>query len=124
LVPGLVAAHLDYPFVNACIGLDVDGTNLTLTREIDGGKEQLSAVAPVVLAGQKGLVEEKDLRIPSMRGIMMARKKQLEVVDAQGEPSVSVEQFESPSAKAACKLFDVNQIDDLVKSLHEEAKVI
>ena len=34
---------------------------------------------PLVVAGQKGIVEEKDLRIPNMRGIMMARKKPLSV---------------------------------------------
>ena len=32
---------------------------------------------PMVVAGQKGIVEESDLRIPNMRGIMMARKKPL-----------------------------------------------
>ena len=49
--------------------------NATLSREIDGGKEKLSCNLPLVIAGQKGFVEEKDLRIPNMRGIMMARKK-------------------------------------------------
>ena len=48
--------------------------------EIDGGKETLTCNLPLVAAGQKGLVEEKDLRIPNMRGIMMARKKPLKVV--------------------------------------------
>ena len=75
MVPGMLAALLDYNFVNACIGLDINGSTATISREIDGGKEILSSNLPLIIAGQKGLVEEKDLRIPNMRGIMMARKK-------------------------------------------------
>ncbi len=48
-----------------------------LFREIDGGKEIVTASLPLVIGGQKGLVEESDLRIPNMRGIMMARQKPL-----------------------------------------------
>lgn len=124
VVPGLVAGMMDYPFVNACVGLDVDGNKAVMTREIDGGKEILSAETPVLLAGQKGLVEEKDLKIPSMRGIMMARKKQLQVVDGAAETNVSVDSYETLAAKAACKMIDPNNMDELVKLLHEEAKVI
>ena len=75
MVPGMLATILDYNFVNACIGLEIEGDNATISREIDGGKEVLSSSLPLVIGGQKGLVEEKDLRIPNMRGIMMARKK-------------------------------------------------
>ncbi len=124
VVPGLVAGMMNYAFVNACVGLEVEGNSATMTREIDGGKEVLSASTPVIVAGQKGLVEEKDLRIPSMRGIMMARKKQLQVVAGNGEVNVSVESYEAPAAKAACKMIDSNNMDELVKLLHEEAKVL
>ena len=83
MVPGMIATILDYNFVNACIGLEIEGDNATISREIDGGKEVLSSSLPLVIGGQKGLVEEKDLRIPNMRGIMMARKKPLAVVEAK-----------------------------------------
>ena len=73
-VPGMLATYLDIPFVNACLGLELNGNQATVIREIDGGKETLQGNLPMLLAGQKGLVEEKDLRIPAMRGIMMARK--------------------------------------------------
>ncbi|SVD37578.1 uncharacterized protein METZ01_LOCUS390432, partial [marine metagenome] len=42
-VPGMIAELLNLPFVNACNGLEVDSKTVKLTREIDGGKEKLSA---------------------------------------------------------------------------------
>ena len=44
-----------------------------MEREIEGGKEYVKASLPLIIAGQKGLVEESDLLIPNMRGIMTAR---------------------------------------------------
>ena len=82
VVPGMLATYLDIPFVNACLGLELNGNQATVIREIDGGKETLQGNLPMLIAGQKGLVEEKDLRIPAMRGIMMARKKPLTVIEA------------------------------------------
>src|SRR5690606_32942911 len=84
MVPGMVAALLGMNFVNSCSGIEVDGSSAKVIREIDGGKETLSAALPLVVAGQKGIVEEKDLRIPNMRGIMAARTKAITVVEAVG----------------------------------------
>ena len=81
-VPGMIAEMTDLPFVNACIGLKIDGDNAKLVREIDGGKEMISCTLPMVLGGQKGLVLESELRIPNMRGIMQSRTKPLSVVEA------------------------------------------
>jgi len=125
MVPGMVAGFLNYNFVNACIGLEIDGTMATAEREIDGGKEIIKAALPIVIAGQKGLVEEKDLRIPNMRGIMMARKKPLSVVEPIESTSTSAStSFEKPTAKGAVKLVDADNIDELISLLHNEAKVI
>jgi len=125
IVPGMLAAHLDLPFVNACIGLELDGTNAKLTREIDGGKEHLKASLPILIAGQKGLVEEKELRIPAMRGIMMARKKPLTVLAATDVTQhTSVLNFELPEEKAACIMIDAQNVDQLVELLHTQAKVL
>jgi electron transfer flavoprotein beta subunit len=75
MVPGMLASLTEANFVTNCISLEIDGSNVTAVREIDGGKETVSTSLPLVIGGQKGLVEESDLRIPNMRGIMMARKK-------------------------------------------------
>lgn len=125
MVPGMLAGITGANFVNNCIGLEVEGTSATATREIDGGKETVSTTLPLVIGGQKGLVEESDLKIPNMRGIMMARKKPLTVaepVDASvGTTSVS---FEKPAAKGAVKLVAPDDLDALIDLLHNEAKVI
>lgn len=125
MVPGMLAALTGMNFVNSCIGLTVEGTTAKAVREIDGGKETLSASLPLIVGGQKGIVEEKDLRIPNMRGIMTARTKAINVVEPVG---VAVEtkavKFERPAPKSAVKLFTVDNLDELVNALHTEAKVI
>lgn len=124
-VPAMLAALLNWPFVNTCVGLELDGTKATLIREIDGGKETSTANLPIVIGGKKGLVEEKDLRIPNMRGIMTARTKPLQVRAATNDaPRTSALKYEKPAPKAAVKLIDKENISQLVKLLHEEAKVI
>jgi len=125
MVPGLLASFLDIDYINACTGLEIEGTTVKASREIDGGTEQLSATLPIVIAGQKGLVEEKDLKIPNMRGIMMARKKPLNVIPATGAiAATNVSSYEKPADKGACKIVDANNIDELINLLHNEAKVI
>jgi electron transfer flavoprotein beta subunit len=125
MVPGMLAAMLNANFVTNCISLEIEGTTATAVREIDGGKETLSTLLPLVIGGQKGLVEESDLRIPNMRGIMMARKKPLTVVDPEPNNSATNSvSFEKPAPRGAVKLVDADNIDELIQLLHNEAKVI
>lgn len=125
MVPGMVASLVNANFVNNCIGLEIEGTKVSAIREIDGGKEVVSTSLPLVIGGQKGIVQESDLRIPNMRGIMMARQKPLTVVEpaniAAKTTSVS---FEKPAAKGAIKLVSADNLEELVNLLHNEAKVI
>ena len=124
-VPGMIAAILNWPFINACVGIEVEGSNAEMIREIDGGKEKLSSQLPLVIGGQKGLVEEKDLRIPNMRGIMSARTKPLNVRPAADlEKRTQVGTFEKPAPKSAVKMVDADNVQELVSLLHNEAKVI
>ena len=125
MVPGMVAALTSMNFVDKCLGLEIDGNNALATREIDGGKETVSTSLPLVIGGQKGLVNENDLRIPNMRGIMMARQKPLTVVEpiATDNQTTSVT-FEKPAPKGAVKLVSPDNLDELVSLLHNEAKVI
>ncbi|MGQ2982760.1 electron transfer flavoprotein subunit beta/FixA family protein [Flavobacterium sp.] len=125
MVPGMLAGLLGFDFVNSCLKLEVTGTDAKAVREIDGGKETLSAKLPLVIGGQKGLVEEKDLRIPNMRGIMMARQKALAVVEPTDvAPATKAVKFEKPAPKSAVKLIRPDNLDELINLLHNEAKVI
>lgn len=124
-VPGMVASLLNWPFVNACVGMEGEGSDYTLSREIDGGKEKVGASLPLVIGGQKGLVEESDLRIPNMRGIMQARTKPLEVkAPIEVASKTSLGEFSKPAAKSAVKMIDADNVAELVQLLHDEAKVI
>lgn len=125
MVPGMTAALLNYNFINACTGVEIIENDASISREIDGGKENLTAQLPLVIAGQKGVVEEKDLRIPNMRGIMMARKKPLQVVEPVSfEATTTTINYEKPKAKSACKMVDADNVEALIDLLHNEAKVI
>ena len=125
MVPGMIAALTNANFVTNCISLEVDGTNATAIREIDGGKETVATSLPLVIGGQKGLVEESDLRIPNMRGIMMARKKPLSVVEPiNATAETNSVKFEKPVPKGAVTLVDADNLDELINLLHNEAKAI
>ena len=125
VVPGMMAASLGASFVNNCISLEIEGQNATAVREIDGGKETLSTALPLVIGGQKGLVEESDLKIPNMRGIMMARKKPLRVIEPENiQEKTRIISFEKPAPKGAIKMVDAENIDELITLLHNEAKVL
>ena len=124
-VPGMVAQLLNQPFVNASVGLDVNGSEATAVREIEGGKETISVKLPAIIAGQKGLVDEKDLIIPNMRGIMSARTKPLQVVEpTSSEVKVQGVSYDSVPPRAAVKMVSPDNLDELVRLLHEEANVI
>ena len=125
MVGGMLATKLKIPYLSNCIYLDIKDDNLKLEREFDGGKEKVSASLPIVIGSQKGLVEEKDLIIPNMRGIMQARQKPLEVLSPeQVELSTQDLSFEKPSEKGPVRLVDAENIDELIDLLKNEAKVI
>jgi len=107
------------------VDLKIDGTSAKASREIEVGKEVIAASLPLVIGGQKGLVEEKDLRIPNMRGIMTARTKALTVLEpVTASVETKAVKFEKPAPKSAVKLFAADDLDGLVNALHNEAKVI
>ena len=121
-VGAMVAEHLDMPYVSYASKLDLDGNTATLERDIEGGVEVLEAALPFVVSAAKGMSEQ---RIPNMRGIMTARTKPLQVIPpVAAEEQVSTVQFTLPPAKAGVKMIAPDQMDELVRLLHEEAKVI
>ena len=121
-VGGMIAESLDLPFVSLATKLDVNGSTLTLEREIVGGVQVVEVSTPAVVSCAKGMAEQ---RIPNMRGIMAARTKPLQVV-----APVAVDELTSfvfytmPNAKSAVKMISLDNMDELVNLLHNEAKVI
>lgn len=123
MVGGMLAEMLDLPSVSAVSGLNISGDDVELTRDIDGGKEQISVPTPFVAVVQKGIAKEP--RIAAMRGIMMARKKPLVVVPAAAVEGLSdFVAFELPAPKPPCKMVDADNVAELVDLLQNEAKVL
>jgi len=121
-VGGMIAEALDAPFISVATKLDVNGSNMTLEREIAGGIEVVETGLPAVVSCAKGMAEQ---RIPNMRGIMAARTKPLQVVaPVSVEDMTSFVSYTMPNAKSACKMIDPSNMDELVELLHNEAKVI
>ena len=121
-IGGMVAELLDLPFISLATKFEVSGTTATVTREIEGGEEVDEVALPAVVSCQKGMAEA---RIPNMRGIMSARTKPLKVMEpVQVSELTSIISFELPPAKAGVKLVSPDNLGELVRLLHEEAKVI
>jgi electron transfer flavoprotein beta subunit len=79
----------------------------------------------MVIGCQKGLVEESDLRIPNMRGIMQARQKPFVIVPPQEAIAATQDvKFEKPAEKAEVKLVPAEDLDQLIDLLHKEANVL
>jgi len=121
-IGGMVAELLDLPYVALAAKFDRNGNNVTITREIEGGEEVVEAALPLVVSCQKGMAEQ---RIPNMRGIMSARSKPLKVIEPVAVDSLtSISSFALPPAKAGVKLVSPDNVEELVRLLHEEAKAI
>lgn len=123
VVGGMVAELMDLPYVSLATNMEMNGNTATITREIEGGKETVEVNTPFVVSANKGLAEQ---RIPNMRGIMMAKRKPLNVIPAFAgtEALTSVINYELPPARTSVKMIDPENMEELVRLLHEEAKVI
>lgn len=121
-IGGMIAELIDAPYISLATKFELEGNKAIVNREIEGGEEVNEVALPVVVSCQKGVAEQ---RIPNMRGIMAARSKPLKVVEPVNiEALTSIESFELPPAKAGVKLVDADNVDELVRLLHEEAKAI
>jgi electron transfer flavoprotein beta subunit len=121
-VGSMLAELLDLPYIANATNFQLAGTTATIKREIEGGEETLECPLPVVVSCQKGVAEA---RIPNMRGIMAARTKPLKVVEpVAAEPLTEYKEFQLPPAKAGVKLVSPDNVDELVRLLHEEARAL
>lgn len=118
----MLAELLDTDYIGFATNIQVEGTTVTVKREIEGGEETDLVNFPAVISCQKGVAEA---RIPNMRGIMAARTKPLNVVTpSAGNAVITILSYEMPPAKAGVKMISPENMDELVELLHSEAKVI
>jgi electron transfer flavoprotein beta subunit len=131
-VPGLLAEMLDLPQVTVAVKIEIGDGRAKVEREIEGGREVWETSLPAVVSAQKGLNEP---RYASLKGIMGAKKKPLSVVDAAAlgldaaslAPKLKTTAMELPPARPAVTMVEgdaATQAKELIRLLHEEAKVI
>lgn len=120
----MVAEMLGLPSVSVVVKLEIAGGKATAEREIEGGREVVETSLPAVFTVQKGLNEP---RYPSLKGIMGAKSKPIEERPASPVTAkTELLQMQKPAAKPAGRVVgtDVSAVPELVRLLHEEAKVI
>lgn len=125
-----IAESLNIPSITSILKLDVAGTQVTATREIDGGTEVIETSLPVVVTAQKGLNEP---RYPSVAGIMKAKKKPLatktlaDLGFSAGDKKMNVIKYSLPTARQAGRIIPgeaAQAAQELARLLREESKVV
>jgi electron transfer flavoprotein beta subunit len=120
----LTAELLNYSCVSVVVDFKIDGTKITAEREIEGGREVVQTELPAIITCQKGLNEP---RYASLKGIMAAKKKSIEEKPAADAEQMSkVIKMRMPQPKQPGRIIgdDSSAVQELVKLLREEAKVI
>jgi electron transfer flavoprotein beta subunit len=131
-VPGLLAEILDLPQVTMAVKVEVESGKATVRREIEGAVETWETTLPAVISAQKGLNEP---RYASLKGIMAAKKKTITTQDAAAlgltadkiQSKTKVTALELPAARQAVTMIAGDpdtQVKELLRLLHEEAKVL
>lgn len=121
-VAAILGELLSLPSVSIAKKIDVEGDQVTVEREIEGGKEILQLPTPAIIGTAEGVALAK---IPNMRGIMSARTKPLEVIPAKEVVSLSeIVSYETPPARGKVTLVDAADVQQLIDLLHNQAKVI
>ena len=120
----LTAEFLGLPSISVVVELSIDGSTVKAEREIEGGKEIVTANLPVIIAAQKGL---NNPRYPNLKGIMQAKSKPIEERQpTYTENKTEVLSMRLPHGKSKGKIIgtDATAVPELVRLLREEAKVI
>ncbi|MFO7822781.1 MAG: electron transfer flavoprotein subunit beta/FixA family protein [Cyclobacterium sp.] len=120
MVHGMVGELLGIPSISPVMKLEIEGNTGKMAREIEGGKEFIEVGLPFIAGCQEPIAEWK---IPNMRGIMSARSKPLQVVDAvSADPRTATKTYELPAPKGEVKI--VEDVDQLVQLLKNDAKIL
>ncbi len=120
----MVAEFLDYPHVSTAIKFEIDGDKATIEREYENGVEVYEVNLPVLITAQKGLNEP---RYASLKGIMMAKKKAITVIEAEAiDLKTSIVQLNYPPIRPPGKIVGEGPeaVPELIRLLKEEAKVL
>lgn len=118
----MVSELLNIPFISFASKLTKEGEDFHVEKDIEGGIQKIQVSAPFAVSASKGMAEQ---RIPNMKSIMMSKRKPVDVVPAVDvETLVNVEKYELPPNKTGVKLFEMDNLEELVRVLRDEEKVL
>lgn len=121
-VGSMVSEMLDIPFISFASKLEKNGDSYTIERDIEGGVQVVEVSGSFCVSAAKGMAEQ---RIPNMKSIMMSKRKPVEVVEAiDSAQHVEIVHYETPPSKTGVKLYDMDNLEELVRVLRDEEKVI
>ena len=123
-VPSLIGQAMGLPTVTVVLELEINGNSGTAVREVEGGSEKISFSLPAVVGAQRNLNEP---RYRSLKGIMQAKKKKIEVVEGNlPESKLVVRKLAYPPEKSAGKIYadGLAAVSEVVQLLRDEAKAI
>ena len=120
----MLAALLDYPQATNASEITIEDSSIQVTREIDGGLQTLELTIPAIITTDLRLNEPRYASLPN---IMKAKKKELNIIPVSDlgidiQPRTELLSVELPPKREAGII--VENIDELVDKLKNEAKVI
>lgn len=121
IVHGLVAGALGYVHFNPVMHLDMTTERLQLTVEMDGGKMEVNCTLPAVLGCQEPIAEWK---IPSMRGIMTARTKEILILPLSSSSEVQLVKADIAETARKNKMITADEAEQLIDLLRTETNVL
>ncbi|MDZ7374803.1 MAG: electron transfer flavoprotein subunit beta/FixA family protein [candidate division KSB1 bacterium] len=124
LIAPMLAEMLEVPVVTLVSSLKLEDGSLIAERDVEGGRETLRCALPAVVSAQKGLNEP---RYPSLKGKMMAKKKEIPTVSADvSEAKLEVLHLGYPPIRSGTKILGegIQAVPELVRILRDELKVI
>lgn len=122
-VPAMVAELLGLPCASVVVELEIEGRHAVAHREVEGGHEIVEFDLPAVVGAQKGLNEP---RYPSLKGIMAAKKKPLDVKEISfTEPKVRIVALQEPPPRAGGEIVGEGPkaVPELVRRLRDRALI-
>lgn len=130
-VSQLVAEYCEMPYVTVVLNIEYGSSSIKCKREIEGGAfEIVETPLPALIAAHKGLNEPRYASLPN---IMKAKKKEVKALKmadvgvSEGDQKIRFKNFQLPPPKQAGKKITGDaqaQVKELVRLLHEEAKVV
>ena len=120
----MLAELLGWPCITAISKLAIAGATLQARRELEGAYELVECPLPAIVTIDEGIARP---RYPSLKGIMSAKKKPLEIRPAQlGDLRLTLGRMEMPAERAPGRIIGTGKdaVPELVRLLREEAKVL